>query len=33
MHDTEHSIYDYIFLYGIWFDVLCTPFHVHLGGE
>ena len=29
MHDTEGLHY----LYGIWFDILCTPFHVHLGRE
>ena len=32
MHDMIYSIYDCIFLYGMWYDVY-VPLHVHLGGE
>ena len=32
MHDMKYSIYNCIFLYGMWFD-LCISLHVHLGEE
>ena len=33
MHDTETFHIGLHYLYGIWFDVLCKSFHVHLGRE